>query len=209
MGRSGNIPWLPICTCVTVCVVPTATYCVPARPNIYIANANLHRVCHASQAHLYLGRRSCFGCPLINEAMTYTKTRFGYSQYPISSTKAYSWIGPPVHAHGKLIPEKTRRATTNPRPPLESSRREEVKYAVSIFCVIHFDLFFKIKFPNNVRTKIDTVDLDSPCRILVCQGLRSFWGDSVRTGVNFLVIWEVKLICVRSIISCLLVPAMF
>ena len=144
------------------------------RGRIYISPTPIvYRVCHPSQAHLYLGRRSFFGCPLINGAITYTKTRFGYSQNPISRTKSYSWIGPPVHAREELIPEKRRRATTNPGPPLESSRREEVKYAVSIFCVIHFDLF-QYKFPNNVRTKIDTVDLDSPCRILVCQGLRSF-----------------------------------
>ena len=35
----------------------------------------------------------------------------------------YSWIGRQRNTHKKSICRETERATTNPRPPLESSRR--------------------------------------------------------------------------------------
>ena len=38
---------------------------------------------------------------------------------------------------------------------------------------------------NRVRTKIYLVDLDSPCRILVCRGLRPSWDASACSGINF------------------------
>ena len=41
------------------------------------------------------------------------------------------------------------------------------------FCAIHFHLF-QNNFPNNSRTKIYSVDLDSSRRIRQCRDLRSF-----------------------------------
>ena len=46
----------------------------------------------------------------------------------------YSWIGPPVETHEKLISKKTARAPTISRPPLESPWRRVSKYAMHI-CV--------------------------------------------------------------------------
>ena len=86
----------------------------------------------------------------------------------------YSWIERQKYAHKKSIPEKTVRATTIPRPPLESSRREESRSAWSIFVKFIFDPFFQNNFPNNAQTKIDHADLDSPRRIRVFRGLRPF-----------------------------------
>ena len=45
----------------------------------------------------------------------------------------YSWIGRPIWADKKLIYRRTRRVTTIPRPPLESSRRGEFRSSGSIF----------------------------------------------------------------------------
>ena len=56
----------------------------------------------------------------------------------------------------------------------------KIQICCAYFCVIHCDLFFQNSFPNNIRTKIGTVGLDSPRQILLFRGLRSFWGASVR-----------------------------
>ena len=53
----------------------------------------------------------------------------------------YSWIGLPVNAHEKSIPEKTVRATTNPRPVSESSQQVAFKSAVSIFVMFFGEIF--------------------------------------------------------------------
>ena len=45
----------------------------------------------------------------------------------------YSWIGPSLHAHEKLIPEPTKKAETNPGPLLGSSWQGESKSAGYIF----------------------------------------------------------------------------
>ena len=45
----------------------------------------------------------------------------------------YSWIGCQVYAHNKLISEQTRRTATNPRRPLERSRRGDSRSALAIF----------------------------------------------------------------------------
>ena len=66
--------------------------------------------------------------------------------YYLESTRLYSWIGRPIRVDKKIIPEKTVRATTIPRPPLESSRRGESRSAWSIFVKFIFDLFYKITF---------------------------------------------------------------
>ena len=41
-----------------------------------------------------------------------------------------------------------------------------------------FDLLIFKTSENMASTKIDPADLNTPCQILVCQGLRSFWGAS-------------------------------
>ena len=50
-----------------------------------------------------------------------------------------------------------------------------------------FDLFVQNNFPNNAQTKIYQAESDSPRQILLCRGLRSFWGAPIRTGIDFLV----------------------
>ena len=45
----------------------------------------------------------------------------------------YSWIAFSVDAHEKLIWQATRKVTTIPRPPLESSRRGEFRSEWSFF----------------------------------------------------------------------------
>ena len=49
------------------------------------------------------------------------------------NNQIYSWIGRPIRADIKLICQRTRRATTLLRPPLESSRRGEFRSSGSIF----------------------------------------------------------------------------
>ena len=80
--------------------------------------------------------------------------------------KVYSWIGPPVDAHNKIIYRRTRRVTTIPRPPWESTRRGESKSALTIFVKFIFDLLFFETSEYRVPTKIVKADLDSPRRIL-------------------------------------------
>ena len=65
----------------------------------------------------------------------------------------YSWIGPPVETHKKSICRRTRRVTTIPRPPLESSRRGESRSAWYIFVkfisgLLIFETSGKIKYDN-------------------------------------------------------------
>ena len=47
--------------------------------------------------------------------------------------KWYSWIADQLSAHKKLICQRTRRTTTIPRPPLESSWREKIRSTWYIF----------------------------------------------------------------------------
>ena len=55
------------------------------------------------------------------------------------------------------------------------------------FCKDRFDLFFQNKFPNHVRTKIVSADLDFPRQILLFRDLRPFWGASDRWQIILLV----------------------
>ena len=118
----------------------------------------------------------------------------------------FSWIGPPVDAQKKRL-KKKKRVTKILRLCTKISRRGESRSTVSIFVWSIFELFFQNNFPNSVQTKIDTVNLDSPCQILLFRGLRPFWGASVCWGINFKLVKEVKLICVCSIILRSRVPA--
>ena len=78
----------------------------------------------------------------------------------------YSWIDDQRDAHKKTIFRKSRGVTTIPRPPLESSRRGEFRSAVTIFVKSIFGVLFFETCENRVLTKIVTVDLDLPRRIL-------------------------------------------
>ena len=98
----------------------------------------------------------------------------------------YSWIADQVSAHEKSIWRKTRRVTTIPRPPLESSQQGEFRSAWYIFVWSNVYLLFLKTFENRVPAKIYQADLNSPRRILVCQGLRPFWGASDRWKIIFL-----------------------
>ena len=70
----------------------------------------------------------------------------------------------------------------------QTSWRGESKSALTIFVKLIFDLFFQNIFPNNVRTKIVRAEWNSPLRILLCRGLKSFCGVLVCSGIDFLVI---------------------
>ena len=74
MGRSVNNTRLPICLCVTVCIVQAATYCALARRNIY---RQLFFVLVA------LAKLMCFPCrrSYLNGAITYTGTPIRVYQY--------------------------------------------------------------------------------------------------------------------------------
>ena len=109
----------------------------------------------------------------------------------------------------KVNSQKIIRAATISRPPLESSWQGEIRLEWSIFVKFIFDLFFQNIFPNNAQTKIHQAELDSPRRILVCGGLRPFWGPLDWWQINFYLVKEVMLICVRSIISRSHVSAIF
>ena len=85
----------------------------------------------------------------------------------------YSWIADQPDTHEKLICQRTRRVTTIPRPPVESSRQGEFRFSGFHFLWSFFDLLIK-KSQNMVPTKRNPEDLESPCRILACQGLRPF-----------------------------------
>ena len=104
--------------------------------------------------------------------------------------RVYNWIAPLASKAGeKLIPERTGRTTTNPRPCTERSRQGLSKYIVYIFMRSIFVSYFK-SCENRVPTKIHTTESDSLSRILVCWGPKSFWSVSVCTGIMFLVFWE-------------------
>ena len=66
----------------------------------------------------------------------------------------------------KRICQRTVRATTIPRPPLENSRWGEFVSALTIFVKSIFYLLFFERSENRVPTKIVKTDLDSPRRIL-------------------------------------------
>ena len=108
----------------------------------------------------------------------------------------YSCIGSLVDAHEKIIPKRDRRDTTNPRPQ---------DLLCLFLCDQFLTSFFQNNLLNNVWTKVDTADLDLPRQILLCRGLRSFWGALVRMG--FICFKEAKLVCAWSIIEYSHVPA--
>ena len=60
----------------------------------------------------------------------------------------YGWIGPPVHAHKKTIPENTRTSTIISRPLLERSWRGESRSAWTIFEKSFLTSFFKTSPPR-------------------------------------------------------------
>ena len=87
---------------------------------------------------------------------------------------AYSWIGHPIRADKKIIPEKTVGATTIPRPLLKSSWLRESISDLTILVKSIFNLLFLETSENMVSTKIVKEDLDLPSRIIVWRGLRPF-----------------------------------
>ena len=63
---------------------------------------------------------------------------------------------------------------------------EENSDTLCLFLCDPFSISFQNNFSNNVRTKIDTAESDSPRRTtLLCQGLRSFCGALVPWGIGF------------------------
>ena len=82
--------------------------------------------------------------------------------------------------------KKTKRAMTISRPPLESFQWGESKPPLTIFIKLIVDIFFQNNFPNDAWRKIVRAELNLPRRTLFCQGLRSFWGDSLCMGIHVL-----------------------
>ena len=97
----------------------------------------------------------------------------------------HSWIAPPVESQKNNSPKK-QKGYKNSRLCMKNCWQRGSRSAVSNFVWSIFDLHFQNNFPNSARTKIDTADLGSPCRILLCRGLWSFSGASVRSGIIFL-----------------------
>ena len=135
------------------------------------------------------------GPPVLKDAMndsnSFTPTTLSF-EVAILSALAQSWRTYPLQlnwtsstSRQKIICQQTRRVTTIPTSPLESSRQGEFRSAGSIFLWSIFHLFFQSNFQNNAQTKIDPEDLDSPCRILICRGLRPFRGASVCWQIIF------------------------
>ena len=81
------------------------------------------------------------------------------------SDGGHSWIVDQQDAHEKLICQRTRRATTIPRPPLESSRRGESRSAWYTFVNHIFDLLIFETSETMAPTKNYQADLDPPRRI--------------------------------------------
>ena len=78
--------------------------------------------------------------------------------------------------------------------------------------MIRFSSLFQNNFPKNVQTKIDPEDSDPPRRILYIHSAEVSDLSEVPRFVReiiFKVIKEVKLVSVRSIISCSHVPSIF
>ena len=121
----------------------------------------------------------------------------------------YSWISCQLYSHTKLVFRTNRRGCDKSKTTVGKLLLTWIQICHVHFCVIYFWPLFKNNFPNNVRSKIYAADLDLPRQILLCQDLRSCWGASVRSGIHSLFFQEVKMLCVRSIISCLYVPAIF
>ena len=78
----------------------------------------------------------------------------------------YSSIGRPIRADEKPISERTKRAMTISRPPFGKLSARRIQICCVYFCKIH--VWSQNTFPNNNRSKIDTVDFHLPCQILVC-----------------------------------------
>ena len=89
--------------------------------------------------------------------------------------QCYSWIADQRDTHEKLICQRTRRATTIPRPPLGNSRRGEFRSAGFILWSL-FDLLMFKTSENMSPIKMDPADSDSSRQILVYHGLRPLWG---------------------------------
>ena len=118
----------------------------------------------------------------------YSYWRFcGISCAPQAQTTTfdYSWIECQKYAHKRLIPEKKRKGYNNFEATIGKLSVRRIKICLVYFCKIYFWSLFQDNVPNNAQTKIDHADLDSPRRILVCRGLRPFWGASVCTGIIF------------------------
>ena len=100
------------------------------------------------------------------------------------------------------------RATTIPRPPLESSRQGKSRSSWSIFCKIYFWplIFWNMWKQGLNKNRPSWIGFaSSNTRLLRYQTLLRCIGSYGNYFFN--VVKEVKLICVRLIISCSRVPA--
>ena len=125
-----------------------------------------------------------------------------------SLTLVHLNCSPSTRTH-KIIAKRSR------RPTYIRQIRDQIKKALGtdkpdllcIFCVIHFDLFFRITFqiaPEPKCTQKNRMRLVEHSCSEVSDPFEVPW--FVRESI-FKVVQEVKLICVRLIISCLRVPA--
>ena len=121
----------------------------------------------------------------VHEIQTVHVSQLKQSRYEVSSRNYYSWIADQPDAHEKLICQRTRRAATILRPPLESSRRGKFRSDWSIFVGGMFSLVLKIKRSKNDHRKIDKSDLNSPRRKLSNGGVKSAVALLVRWQINF------------------------
>ena len=103
-------------------------------------SSNFLTFAYDTSSHGHLEQKVCITYNYLLPAPSPTFIEFWDSQQGVhrnSTTSVtpshYSWIGPLVYTHDKSICQRTKRATTNPRPPLESSRQGEFRPAGTIF----------------------------------------------------------------------------
>ena len=122
--------------------------------------------------------------------------------------RMYSWIADQLSAHEKLICQRTRRATTIPRPPLKALSKKNPHLPGQIFC----DHFLVSCFLNQRKYGPNKKEpgrfgfSSSNTRLPRSQTLLRFLGSMANYFFSH-VVKEIELICVCSIISCSRVPA--
>ena len=115
---------------------------------------------------------------------------FGFNKWQNSlpfNKSEYITAGLDIHYElTKIICQQTRRATTIPRPPLESSWRGEFRSIRTIFVGTLFRKLSRKKRSKMDPTKMTHAYLNSPCRELSNGGLGIVVALLVRWGIMFL-----------------------
>ena len=148
--------------------------------------AHLCCLCHGAKSGQHNMEYSPHRCLLSQQGRDWNRQS---SMHPPTCTAGLDPQSP-VDAHEKSISGKNQKGCDLRQTQdkvRKCSRRDESRFSWTIFVWFIFDLIFQNIFRNIARTKIFQAESDSPRRILLCQGLRSFWSALVRPGIYFLV----------------------